>query len=189
MLMIVGLGNPGKKYKNTWHNLGFLVIEEFKNRNNFSNFRLSKKPQAKISKGKLANQKIILAKPQTFMNNSGKSVKDIVNFYKLSNPSNLWIVHDDVDLPLSKIKISKKRGAAGHKGVESIIEQLKTKRFIRFRIGIKPKKGKPKNINKFVIQKFKKEERKIVEKSIKKTIKAIEKALKEGLDKAMTEYN
>lgn len=132
MLFIVGLGNPGEKYKNTRHNIGFRVIDEFREKNNFSEFRISQKFNAEISKGEIAGQSVILAKPQTFMNNSGKAVKSLLR--------NLFVIHDDIDLPLGKIKIVKNRGSAGHKGVESIIKELGTKNFIRFRIGISPEK-------------------------------------------------
>ncbi len=156
MILIIGLGNPGKKFQKTRHNLGFRVIDEFfiKNRDvhNFSDFKFEKKFQALIAEGKFNNKKIILAKPQTFMNLSGKGAKLLIAFYKLPI-DNLWIIHDDIDIPLGKIRIVKGREAAGHRGIESIIRELKTKDFVRFRIGILPKTGKPKNIEKFVLQK------------------------------------
>ncbi|GAH65559.1 unnamed protein product, partial [marine sediment metagenome] len=104
-------------------------------------------------------------------------------------PLNLWVIHDDIDLPLGKIRISKGRGAAGHKGVESIIKELKTKNFIRFRIGIQPKEFKPKNVEKFVLEKFNKDEEELVKEIIKKTAEAIEFSLKVGLAKTMSRYN
>ncbi len=188
MLIIVGLGNPGKKYKNTWHNLGFLVLEEFKERNTFPDFKLSKRFKAELSEKKLIDKKTILVKPQTFMNSSGQSVKSLIDFYKIKNLKNTWVIHDDLDLSFGEIKISKKRGAAGHKGVQSIIDKLKTKDFIRFRIGIKPKKGKPEDTRKFVLQEFK-EEKETIKKIIKKTTEAVEFYIKEGADKAMAKFN
>jgi PTH1 family peptidyl-tRNA hydrolase len=167
MILIVGLGNPGKKYKNTRHNIGFRVIDKL---------------------GFLNKGKVILLKPKIFMNLSGKAVKPLVTKHKMSI-TDLWVVHDDIDLPLGRIKISKGRGSAGHKGVESIIKELGTKNFVRFRIGIQPKIGKPKNPERFVLQKFKKEEEKIVKEIIKKTVKTIEIAIKEGVEKTMNEYN
>lgn len=186
MIIIVGLGNPGKKYKNTRHNIGFQVVDEFAKKNNFPEFRLSKKFNALISENIFNNKKIIAAKPQTFMNQSGKAVKALINFYKTKN---LFVVHDDIDLPLGKIRIIKNREAAGHKGVESIIKEIGTKNFIRFRVGIQPKNLKPKNVEKFVLQKFSKEEGKIIKEVIKKTVGAIELTLKESLEKSMTKYN
>lgn len=167
MILIVGLGNPGKEFQKTRHNLGFRVIDELKSLN-------------------LKN--VTLAKPKTFMNLSGKAVKSLMTKYKVP-PLNLWVIHDDIDLPLGKIRISKDRGAAGHKGVESIIRELKTKNFIRFRIGIQPKTEKPRNPEKFVLQKFNKNEEGLVKETIKKTAEAIEFSLKVGLAKTMSRYN
>ena len=195
MKIIVGLGNPGKKFEKTRHNIGARVVKE-------------------LSSLDLKN--VILAKPTTFMpgsensttakgsdykrslvefllpgmNESGKAVKKLISRHKL-HVTRLWVIHDDLDLPLGKIRISVSRGSAGHKGVQSIIDELGTKNFVRFRIGIKPKPYtlNPKTLNKFVLQKFNKEEEKIVKKVIKKTCQAIELALKEGLEKAMSKYN
>ncbi len=167
MLLIVGLGNPGKKYEKTRHNIGARLIDELKLLN-------------------LAN--VILEKPKTFMNESGKAIKKIIQNSKIKN-QNLVVVHDDLDLPLEEIRIVKNRGSAGHKGVESIIKELKTENFIRFRIGIQPQSGKPKNPENFVLQKFNKEEEKIMKEVIQKTVEAIELFLKEGLEKTMTKYN
>ena len=172
MTIIVGLGNPGKKYKDTRHNVGFQVIEELAEKNNFPEFRLSKKFNALISESILNNEKIILAKPQTFMNNSGVAVKKIIENCKLKI-ENLIVIHDDIDLLLGKIKIAKNRGAAGHKGVESIIKELSSKDFTRFRIGIQSKQGKPQNVEKFVLQRFTKEEEKVIKETIKETIKKL----------------
>ncbi len=206
MTIIIGLGNPGKKFQKTRHNLGFRVIDVFGKKNQFPNFRILKKCLALISEKKLNNEKILLAKPQTFMNLSGKSVKLLIHHFFpkpqilqinamadiWSIEERVWIVHDEIDLPLGEIKIVKNRGAAGHKGVQSIIDELKTKNFVRIRIGIRPKNQeteKQKNIEKFVLQKFDKEEEKIVKEVIKKTAQALEFTLKNGLEKAMSEYN
>lgn len=163
MIIIAGLGNPGEKYNNTRHNIGFRIIDEFAEKNNFPEFKLSKKFSSLISE----NKKIILAKPQTFMNESGKAVKSLISFYKLKT-SDFIIIHDDIDLTLEKIRISKNRGSAGHKGVESIIKEIGNKNFIRFRIGIQPQKGKPSAVEKYVLQRFTKDEEKII-KGILKT--------------------
>jgi len=193
MILIIGLGNPGKKYQLTRHNIGFQVVEEFAKENNFPKFKLFKELSSLISEEKFNDEKIILAKPKTFMNLSGKAVKSLIKCYNLTShgrlSGNLWVVHDDIDLPLGKIRIAIGRGAAGHKGVESIIKELGTKNFVRFRIGIQPKFGKPKNPEGFVLQKFNKEEERIVKEIIKKTAEAIGFALKEGLEKAMSKFN
>ena len=167
MLLIVGLGNPGRKYENTRHNIGSRVVTELKVLN-------------------LKN--VISVKPTTFMNESGMAVKNLLRTYHLK-PNNLIVVHDDIDLPIEKIRIVKNRGSAGHKGIESVIKELGTKNFIRFRIGIQPKTGKPKNPEKFVLEKFNKGEERIVKEVIKKTVEAIEFFLKEGLEKAMNKFN
>ncbi len=167
MIIIIGLGNPGKKYKDTRHNVGSKVIDELE----FLN-----------------ETKFVLIKPKVFMNNSGKAVKKIISNFQFPI-FNLWVIHDDIALTVGKIKISKNRGAAGHKGIESIIKELKTKNFVRFRVGIQPKSGKPKSIEKFVLQKFNKEEKKIIKEVIKKTVEAVEITLKQGLEKAMTKFN
>ena len=167
MILIVGLGNPGKKYEKTRHNVGTRAIDELE---------------------VLGLKNVILVKPNTFMNESGKAVKPLIDKYKIK-PGDLIVIHDDIDLPLEKIRIVRNRGSAGHKGVESIIKELKTENFIRFRIGIQPQPGKPKNPENFVLQKFNKKEEKIVKEVIQKTVFAIEIVLKEGLEKAMNEFN
>ena len=169
MFLIVGLGNPGKKYEKTRHNVGFMVVDKLK---------------------LLDIKKVVLVKPQTFMNDSGKAVRALTKSYTL-DPKNLIIIHDDIDLLIGKIRISKNRGAGGHKGVESIIKELKTKNFIRLRIGIKPKPYtlNPKTLDKFVLQKFNKKEKEIIEKVIEKSIEAIEMMLGQGLEKTMNKYN
>jgi PTH1 family peptidyl-tRNA hydrolase len=186
MKMIVGLGNPGKKFDKTRHNVGFRVIDELQKEHDFPDFELAKKFKALISEGFLNNEDIILAKPQTFMNSSGEALKFLIQNYKLKT-TNLFVVHDDLDLPLGKIKISVGRSSAGHKGVESIIRKLYTRNFVRFRVGIKPA-GRIKSEN-FVLQKFTKEEEKILKGVVKKTIEAIDFIVKVGTEKAMNRYN
>lgn len=172
----MGLGNPGIKYKYTRHNIGFRALDKFRKENSFPAFKISKKFNSLISEGKLNNRKITLAEPQTFMNNSGRAVKKILN-YCLSS-ENLIIVHDDIDIPLGKIRVSKRRSSAGHKGVESIIKEIESKDFTRIRIGIQPKTGKPENLKKFVLQKFSKEEEAILKNVLKKAVDAIIHTLK-----------
>jgi len=157
-MIIIGLGNPGEKYNKTRHNIGFEIIDQIKETNNFPNFKLSKKFKALISE----KDKVILVKPQTFMNLSGQSVKAIASFYKTKD---LIVIHDDIDLTIGKIRISKNRGSAGHKGVESIIKEI-GKDFTRIRIGVQPKTGKPINTESFVLKKFKKQELEEIKKSL-----------------------
>ncbi|MBI2642440.1 MAG: aminoacyl-tRNA hydrolase [Candidatus Wildermuthbacteria bacterium] len=157
MLFIVGLGNPGKKYEKTRHNAGFRAIDAIAANFQFSIFNFQSIFNAQISKGKITDKQIILAKPQTLMNNSGSAVQKITKNYKLKT-TNLIVIHDDIDIPLGKIKVSKGSGSAGHKGVESIIQALGTKDFTRIRIGILPPEGKPEDVENFVLKPFKKEE-------------------------------
>ena len=192
MILIIGLGNPGKKYELSRHNLGFLVLDSFSRKNLFE-FKSSKKFKSKISKGSFGRKRVILAKPQTFMNNSGKAVKLLTKSHRL-DPKNLIIVHDDIDLPLGKLKIVKNRGAAGHKGVQSIINEMKTKNFVRFRLGINPiyktmKQWNNETMKKFVLKKFTKKEKEVIKKVVENCVKALEITLKEGLEKAMNEFN
>ncbi len=190
MILIVGLGNPGRKFQRTRHNLGFWVLDRFKKKNKFSDWKLKKKFEAKISEGKLGRKKIILAKPQTFMNNSGRAVKLLIAYYRLPL-TNLFVVHDDLDILLGKIKIVKTKGSAGHRGVQSIIDEIKKRNFIRFRIGIRPKisNSEFETKDKFVLQKFSKEEIKILKKVIERTGKAIETTINKGVEKTMSQFN
>lgn len=199
--IIIGLGNPGKKFEKTKHNVGFMAVDLFAEKNDFPEFKLKKKSNALVSEGIIGNEKtcpersrrVVLAKPQTFMNESGKAVKQLTRPYTL-NPDSLIIVHDDIDLPLGEIKISKNRGSAGHKGVKSIIKELKTENFIRLRIGICPEQtcGPVHGSNKaeeVVLKKFTKKEGKIIDKAIEKTTEALDFLFNEGLDRAMNKYN
>lgn len=153
MFLIVGLGNPGKEYQKTRHNAGFMMLDAIAKEYDFPVFKLSKKYASLVSEGILGRAKVVLAKPQTFMNNSGVAIKSLTKNYKLQT-KNLVVVHDDIDISLGKVKISKGSGSAGHKGVDSIIQSLGTKDFTRIRIGIQPSTGKPENVEDFVLQKF-----------------------------------
>lgn len=139
MKLIVGLGNPGKKYARTRHNVGFMALDFLRTRlaekYTVSDWELSKKFNAEMCGTTIGSQKIILLKPMTFMNASGQSVQLAAAFYKLM-PKDIVVVHDDKDLPLGEIRCQFDRGAAGHNGVHSIAEQLSTKAFERVRIGI-----------------------------------------------------
>lgn len=158
MFLIVGLGNPGKNYEKTRHNTGFMVLdflfEKKMTKYNPKPWNLSKKFNAEISGCDLNNQKIILAKPMTFMNESGQPVQLISSYYKIP-ANNIIVIHDDKDLPLGEIKTQFEAGHAGHNGVKSIMEYLGTKNFQRVRIGIAPKnKKKISDTAKYVLQKF-----------------------------------
>jgi len=188
MFLIVGLGNPGKIYEKTRHNVGFHVIDEFAKENNFPDFKLSEKYEAEISEGLIENEKVVLLKPQTFMNLSGKSIFLFSKNNKI-DILKLFLIHDDIDIPFGKIKISKENGAGGHKGVDSIINSLSSKDFLRFRVGILPEEKKPKSVEKFVLQKFNKDEEEKLNQVIKNTLEALNISIKEKPEKAMTLFN
>lgn len=195
MKLIVGLGNPGKKYANTRHNLGFIAVEKLARSWELGGWRYSKKFNSELL---TQNSKLILAKPQTFMNASGFAVFKLASFYKIE-PEGIWVVHDDVDLPLGKLKIIEGRGSAGHRGAMSIIEQLGTVDFVRFRLGIgHPHAGRRleggKRITKFdsqeemedfVLSPFLPTEKDEVKRLIKKTLEAIKFGLEQGIEKTM----
>lgn len=158
MRLILGLGNPGKKYQNTRHNIGFaavdFIFEEWLKAEGFAAWREDKKFQAEISEGNLNGEKIILAKPQTFMNNSGACAAALVNFYKVES-ANLIVVHDDLDIAFGEIKVQTDRSSAGHNGVQAIIDRLGTQAFTRLRVGIaKAEKEKQGDSAAFVLHKF-----------------------------------
>ncbi len=192
-VFIVGLGNPGDKYQNTPHNAGFMAVDEFARRFDFPEFKIE--PDGiLVSKKEIRGMDVILAKPQMLMNNSGKALAKLFNYRKIRPKKswlNLWVINDDMDIPLGKIKISQNRGAAGHKGVQSIIDQLKTKNFARFRIGIAPKTAAAKKIptEKFVLKKIPGGEFDNFVKTIESTVSAIELSLAKNIEKASTEYN
>ena len=137
MQIIVGLGNPGLKYKKTRHNIGFRVLDAIRKENDFPKFKSDKKLKAEITKGVLNGKEVLLVKPQTFMNSSGLSVASLTTNYQIPT-TNLIVVHDDFDLPLGEIKIVENSSSGGHHGVQSIIDTLKTQNFTRLKIGIRP---------------------------------------------------
>jgi peptidyl-tRNA hydrolase, PTH1 family len=186
MIIIIGLGNPGTQFKNTRHNVGFMAVDEFAKKNNFSDFKLQKKANALVSEHIIGNEGVVLAKPQTFMNDSGKSVKQLTSNTE-AKMADLIIIHDDIDLPVGKIKIVKDRGSAGHKGVESIIKSIGNDGLIRFRIGI----GGQNNVKamKVVLKKFSLQENKIIDETIQKVSEALDLFIEDGLEKTMNEYN
>lgn len=187
MILIVGLGNPGKKFENTRHNVGFMAVDIFAKNNGFPEFVLQKKANALISE----LDSVILVKPETFMNESGKAIQEIIK----QNPAeSIIVIHDDIDLPIGKIKIVQERGSAGHKGVESIIQNIGNDGLIRIRIGISPAQShgldhgslEAKDI---VLKNFSPDEQRIIDEVISKTAQALKHFSENGLEKTMNEYN
>ena len=162
MKLIVGLGNPGKEFEITRHNAGWLTLDRFATAEKLSS-KKSSKLQAEIFDYKVGRNKVVLAKPQTFMNNSGISVNIMRNFFRVAT-KDIVVVHDDKDIPVGEIRVQTNRGAAGHNGVKSIIEHIGTQDFTRIRIGVGPiEKGKIEEISNFVLNKFTKEEFKLLQ--------------------------
>lgn len=139
--LIVGLGNPDQQYAETRHNVGFKFLDTLVKEIKTDDFKLEKKLKATITSGKFNSQKVILAKPQTYVNNSGLAVKKIKTFYKLKNEQ-IMIIHDDLDIPFGTTKLTPESGAGGHRGVQSILDQLKTEKIYRLKIGISNSKLK-----------------------------------------------
>lgn len=135
MILIIGLGNPGKEYEKTRHNAGFILSDKLQEKWGFPQFKLEKKFNAEISSGTQNNKKIIIAKPQTFMNLSGDSVRKLMDFYKI-NSQELIVIHDDLDILFGTFKLATNSSSAGHNGVQDIIEKIGTQEFKRFRIGL-----------------------------------------------------
>ena len=175
-IYIIGLGNPGKKYSNNRHNIGFLLVENFSKKNN-SNFLLKDKLKSYFSEFRLNDSTYRLFLPNTFMNNSGDAVKAILEWYKI-NLNQIFIIVDDIDLPLGKIRFRKKGSSGGHNGLKSIMEKLQTQQFNRIRIGI----GSPVSTirtNKFntishVLGNISLDEKSILDKVYKKVIDSLE---------------
>jgi PTH1 family peptidyl-tRNA hydrolase len=189
MKLIVGLGNPGRSYARHRHNVGFICLNHFARS---EGIKLDKKKGlARIGQGKVASNDVVLARPQTFMNNSGQSVSRLVDKFNI-DPNDLIIIHDDLDLPLAKIRISHGSSSGGHKGINSIIQELGTQDFIRLRIGIgrpdKPEISED-DIITYVLSDFTPAEKRAIDKIVPKVSEAILCLLKEGLTQAMNKFN
>ncbi len=194
MKLIIGLGNPGPEYQNTRHNFGFMALDHFQAEAGFPAWQ--EKFQSLASEGQINNEKIILAKPQTFMNLSGQAVRTIAAFYKIP-AADILVVHDDIDLPLGALRLAQNSGSAGHNGIRSIIENLGTQNFSRLRLGIKTEKAgsfwklfkRSIPAEKFVLQNFSAAEKPIVEEITKKSGEVIRLITEEGMEKAQNKFN
>ena len=184
MYVIVGLGNPGKKYENTRHNLGFITIDRLAEENDIKVSKL--KFKALTGEGRIGSERVLLVKPQTYMNLSGESVREIMNFYKLE-PENLIVIYDDFDIDVGTIRIRKFGSAGTHNGMKSIIFQIQSDRFPRIRIGTgSDHMG---NLADFVTGGFTKGEVPLLEEAVTNAVKACETIISDGTDKAMNLYN
>ena len=185
LFLIVGLGNPGREYRLTRHNIGFLAVDAIAKGAGISLGKVQFK--ALIGQGKINGQKIILAKPQTYMNLSGQAVCGILKFYKIPK-ENLLVIHDDIDLPFGTIRIRPGGGSAGQKGIGSIIERLGTQDFARMRLGLGRPPGQmdPKD---YVLQSFSKTDEAFLQSFLQKAGEAVSEFVSHGLDAAMNRYN
>jgi len=190
MKLIIGLGNPGEQYALTWHNLGFIILDALRTAgiDEFGPFREHKKLSAAISQGINPEEKIILAKPQTFMNRSGIAVKALMSFYKVA-PEDIWILHDEADIALGKIRIARNASSAGHKGIQSIIDELGSQSFVRFRLGIKQDPPSLLPTDEYVLQKIDAKSKVVVDGIAQEVLGAIEVALTRGITEAMNDFN
>src|SRR3989338_6450954 len=193
--IIVGLGNPGGEYGTTRHNTGRIVLEHFRTAHDLSEWEEKKPWKALSSGGKAGKAEVLLLEPETMMNNSGKSLVTLVKSKKQAEQ--LVVIYDDLDLPLGKWKFSFDRGSGGHKGIESIARTIKTKAFVRVRVGVSPvslfgKMKKPHGedaVVKFILGKFTNSELVELRKMSKEIYQALETLVRDGLDKAMGEFN
>ncbi len=184
MYIIVGLGNPGKKYENTRHNIGFIAIDYFAEKYNIKINKI--KHKALMGEGTIGGEKVILVKPQTFMNLSGESIREVMSYYKVPI-ENLVVIYDDIDIDVGNVRIRKKGSAGTHNGMKSVIYQLKEDNFPRVRIGV----GKDEKIPlmNFVLSAFPKDEMKLLEDAVDRTSKILVSIIEENIDLAMNKYN
>ena len=186
MYIIAGLGNPGSKYENTRHNMGFKAIDAMASEFGIDVNRA--KFKGLIGEGRIGTEKVILLKPQTYMNLSGESIAEAVHFYKLDETTELIVIADDISLDVGQIRIRKKGSAGGHNGLKNIIAQLGHENFARIKMGVGEKPAGY-DLADYVLGHFSKEEEKIMAESRKTAVKAIETILAEDIDKAMNLYN
>jgi PTH1 family peptidyl-tRNA hydrolase len=183
LFLIVGLGNPGKEYENTRHNVGFMVLEKISEKLGVKVDRI--KFKGLFGEGIWGGEKVLLLKPMTFMNLSGESVEEALRFYKVPS-ENLIVIYDDMDLPVGRLRIRRKGSSGGHKGMESIISRISSEDFPRVRVGI----GRPKgDVVDHVLGSFGPEEKQAVESAIEAAAEAALTIVREGVEEAMNRYN
>lgn len=185
MIIIAGLGNPGSRYAATRHNVGFDVIDRLAEASGIKVNKL--KFKALTGEGFIGSEKVLLLKPSTFMNNSGQSIREAVDFYKVPI-QNLLVIVDDIDIEFATVRIKKKGSSGSHNGLKSIIYHLQDDKFPRMKIGIGKKPGSY-DLADFVLSKFSSEERKQIDKAIELAAQAAKEYATDGIDKAMNEFN
>lgn len=186
MFMIVGLGNPTKEYKGTRHNVGFDAIDALAEKYKINVD--SKKHKGIYGSGYIEGYKVVLIKPQTYMNLSGESVREFIDYYKTDPETELIVIYDDIDLEVGQLRIRKKGSAGGHNGIKNIIANLGTQNFNRIKIGV-GEKPKGMDLADYVLGHFSKEERVNVEEALNHTVSAVELIITKDVDAAMNVYN
>lgn len=186
MFIIVGLGNPDDKYQGTRHNVGFDVIDHLAEKYNISVD--TKKHRAYIGKGIIGGQKVILAKPQTYMNLSGESVRSMLDYYKIDPEEELLVIYDDISLEVGQLRIRKKGSAGGHNGIKNIIAHLGDSVFPRIKVGV-GEKPKGYDLADYVLGRFSKAERELMEEGYEEAASAVEMIVQGDIDQAMNNYN
>lgn len=186
MYLIAGLGNPGRQYEKTRHNMGFDVIDELIEKNRIP--QTGVKFEAMYGKGMVGGKKAIVVKPLSFMNLSGSPIRSMADYFKIDPENEIIVVYDDIDLEPGQIRIRKQGSAGGHNGMKDIISKLGTQKFIRVKVGVG---AKPKgwDLADYVLSRFDTTVRKVVDDSIKRASEAVEMILAEGVDAAMNAYN
>ena len=184
--MVVGLGNPGRQYEDTRHNIGFMVLDAMAEKQGGFYWKSSNRFEAVYAKGSLARQGVVLVKPQTFMNLSGRAVQPLAHFYGV-DVERIVAIHDDVDLEPGRLKVKSGGGDGGHKGIRSMTETLGSQAFFRVRCGVgRPQRG---DVTSFVLTSFQAEEQEQVEEQVKKAARAVGCLMTRGLREAMNRFN
>lgn len=186
MYIIAGLGNPGREYDNTRHNIGFAAIDKIADREDIA--VIEKKHKAIIGKGYIEGQKVILAKPQTFMNLSGESVRELVDYYKVDEKTELIVISDDISLDVGHIRVRKKGSAGGHNGLKNIIAHLGHDTFVRIKVGV-GEKPKGYDLADYVLGHFQADEKQTMDDAALRVYEAVRTIITEGADTAMNMYN
>jgi PTH1 family peptidyl-tRNA hydrolase len=186
MFVIAGLGNPGERYEITRHNSGFLAVEHLKEELGGKPYKL--KHKAQVSECQIGAEKVLLVRPQTFMNLSGESIREVLSFYKLT-PENLIVIYDDIDLPVGKLRVRPKGGAGTHNGMKSVISCLGTENFPRVRIGVGSPQNPQMDLADYILSVFLKEEQPVMSQTVKKAGLAARDIILMGTERAMAVYN
>ncbi|MEI3186729.1 MAG: aminoacyl-tRNA hydrolase [Lachnospiraceae bacterium] len=186
MYIIAGLGNPTREYDKTRHNAGFSVIDVLADRHNID--VSEKKHKALCGKGMIEGEKVILVKPQTYMNLSGESIREVMDYYKLDPSEELIVIYDDISINPGQLRIRLKGSAGGHNGIKNIIAQLGTQEFPRIKVGVGAKPPKM-DLADYVLGHFSAEDQTVMNEAFKEASDAVEMMLREGADRAMNHYN